>query len=78
MAALIRMPGETDVEYQRRCRLLLELAASRLFRREVQKILDNRNVFEQHLRIADLRKSCRVEAGRGDTFTWDVWIPTSP
>lgn len=72
MAALIRMPGETDAEYQRRCRPLLEMVASSAFRRHALTIVDNNNAITRHLRIGELRRSCGVTDRAGDTFKWDV------
>lgn len=72
MATLIRMPGETDAEYQRRCGPLFALAASPMFHSQLLKIVEHRNVLAQYLRVAKLRQACGVEANRGDVFTWDI------
>jgi hypothetical protein len=72
MASLIRVPGETDAEYNRRCRPLLDLMRSPLFARQIQKMYDNRCVLLDHMKVAELRGSCGVRPKTDDTFTWDV------
>lgn len=73
MASPIRMVGETDAEYARRLQPLWDFARSPLFQREVQKMIDNNNVFKRHFQLAELRESCGVRAPRGETFKWDVY-----
>lgn len=71
MAALIRLAGETDAEFQRRVGALSTLLSSGLYRRSIQQLLDNDSAITRHLKVAELRKSCGVESN--DTvFTWDV------
>lgn len=65
MASLIRMPGETDAEYQRRASACSALP---LFWRQAAKVLENNNALEKHFRIAALRESCGVAPIRGEPF----------
>lgn len=70
MASIIRMPGETDAEYQRRTRPFFEFASTALFRQQILKITDNNNAITKHLKVQQLRESCGVTSA--DVFTWDA------
>lgn len=72
MASIIRMPGETDAEYSRRQRPLLDLLVSPLYRREIQKLIEGRSIIADHMRLEELRRSCGKRLKPAETFTWDV------
>jgi hypothetical protein len=60
VSAIIRLPDETDAEYQRRIRPVLDLLSKTLFSSQVGRLLENNNAITQHMRIAALRRSCGV------------------
>lgn len=74
MACIIRLAGETDREYEKRCRPLQDAMLgmrSKLFQKQMLAVLEN-NIFLQHLtKIESLRRSCGVGPS-GETFKWDV------
>ena len=73
MASIIRFAGETDAEYNRRLQpLFAALRPGGMFDREIAKVLENSNAIKDHFRIQELRESCGVKRGRGETFKWKV------
>lgn len=79
MPALIRMAGETDVEFQKRTRPLLAMFSTALYREQILKMHESRSLLDKHLVGLAVRGVVDEVTWRpgqlrqpASTFTWEI------
>lgn len=83
MALIIRMAGESDAEYQRRCAPLFKSLGAMMMSKELVKIYEQRSVLHDFMRAGRVRAVANEvcwpkKFDRPGTFTWEVSSDARP